>query len=181
MKIETARLYLRPYVETDLPDAFAVLGDPETMSFYPQPYSESQAAANIRDSIETFRLHGYGRFALIEKRSGGYLGDCGITIQDIDGTKEYEVGYRIGKAHWGRGYAHEAAAAVVEYGFATLALQKLCSYMASDHRQSRRVAEKLGMVLEKQYHNPRNRGLLTVVYSIYRDPSDREAVTRPSE
>jgi [ribosomal protein S5]-alanine N-acetyltransferase len=168
MIIETPRLLLRPHAETDLRDALAVLGDPETMNFYPSPYSENEVAAAIRSSIETYRLHGYGRFAVIEKASGHYVGDCGITIQDIDGAKEHEVGYRIGKARWGRGYAHEAAAAVVQYGFETLALSRLCSYMASDHLQSRRVAEKLGMVLEKQYRNPRNRDYLTCVYAIHR-------------
>lgn len=169
MKIETSRLYLRPYEEADLRDALAILGDGETMSFYPQVYSEERIAAMIRQSIETHRRHGYGRFAVIEGVSGELIGDCGITIQDIDGKEEYEVGYRVGKSRWGRGYAHEASAAVVKYGFEVLALSRLCSYMASDHRQSRRIAEKLGMTLEKQYRNPRNRDLLTCVYAIHRD------------
>lgn len=169
MKIETNRLYVRPYEEADLHDALTVLGDRETMSFYPQVYSEEQVAAMIRQSIETHRLHGYGRYAVIEKVGGEFIGDCGITIQDIDGKEEHEVGFRIGKAKWGRGYAHEAASALIKYGFDVLALGRLCSYMASDHGQSRRVAEKLGMTLEKQYRNPRNRGFLTCVYAIHRD------------
>lgn len=169
MKIETSRLYVRPYEEADLRDALAVLGDRETMSFYPQVYSEEQVAAMIRQSIETHRRYGYGRFAVIDKLSGEFIGDCGITIQDIDGKEEHEVGYRIDKSRWGRGYALEAAAAVVKYGFEVLALSRLCSYMASDHRQSRRIAEKLGMTLEKQYRNSRNRDFLTCVYEIHRD------------
>jgi len=169
MKLETSRLCLRPYAESDLHDALAVLGDRETMSFYPQVYSEEQVAAMIRQSIETHRRHGYGRLAVIEKLSGNFIGDCGLTIQDIAGIAEYEVGYRIEKSAWGRGYAHEAAAAVVKYGFDVLGLRRLCSYMASDHHQSRRIAEKLGMTLEKQYRNPRNRNYLTCVYAIHRD------------
>lgn len=169
--LETSRLLLRPYEEADLHDALSVLGDPETMSFYPQPYSERQVAAMIRQSIETYRRYGYGRFAVIEKLGGEFVGDCGITIQDIDGTQEYEVGYRIDKSRWGRGYAHEAAAALVKYGFEVLALERLCSYMASDHHQSRRIAEKLGMTLEKQYRNPRNRNFPTCVYAIHREPT----------
>jgi RimJ/RimL family protein N-acetyltransferase len=62
------------------------------MSFYPQVYSEEQVAAMIRQSIETHRRHGYGRFAVIENVSGELIGDCGITIQDIDGKQEYELG-----------------------------------------------------------------------------------------
>jgi RimJ/RimL family protein N-acetyltransferase len=108
---------------------------------------------------------------VLEKATGEFVGECGITIQDIDGVKEHEVGYKIAKEKWGRGYAHEAAAALVQYGFGTLGLSRLCSYMASDHLQSRRVAEKLGMVLEKEYRNPRNRDYLTCVYAIHRDAS----------
>ena len=107
MKIETSRLCLRPYEEADLRDALAVLGDRQTMSFYPQVYSEEQVAEMIRQSIDTHRRHGYGRFAVIENVSGDFIGDCGITIQNIDGKEEYEVGYRIDKSRWGRGYAHE--------------------------------------------------------------------------
>lgn len=64
------------------------------MSFYAQVYSEEQVAAMIRQSIETHRRHRYGRYAVIEKLSGEFIGDCGITIQDIDGEQEYEIGYR---------------------------------------------------------------------------------------
>jgi [ribosomal protein S5]-alanine N-acetyltransferase len=109
MIIETPRLRLRPYAGTDLRDAFAVLGDAETMSFYPRPYSEDEVAAIIRSAIDSYRQHGYGRFAVIETASGDFVGDCGITLQDIDGAQEHEVGYRIGKAKWGRGYAHESS------------------------------------------------------------------------
>jgi RimJ/RimL family protein N-acetyltransferase len=174
MQIETARLRLRPYVETDLSDALAVLGDSGTMSFYPQPYSEEQVAAILRKNIDSYNLHRYGLFAVIEKDSGRFVGDCGITLPNIDGKDEYEVGYRIGKAWWGRGYAPEAAAAIVTYGFGTLGLARLCSHMPADHLQSRRVAEKLGMVLEKQFLNSRNRGYLTCVYATHRDAATPE-------
>lgn len=166
MRIDTSRLWLRPYIEADIEDAFGVLGDAETMSFYPRAYSMDEVETLVRNSIQIHRERGIGRLAVGEK-DGRYIGECGITMQNIDGVEEYEVGYRIAKSHWGKGYAHEAAQAVVEYGFRTLGLSRLCSYMASDHRQSRRVAEKLGMVLEKQYHNNRNRGLLTCVYAIH--------------
>jgi len=174
MKIETSRLWLRPYTQDDIEDAVGVLGDAETMSFYPRPYSAEEVANIVRVSMETYRSAGFGRFAVIERESGSYIGECGITLQDIDGVKEQEVGYRFAKRCWGRGYAYEAAAAVVRYGFDTLRLDRLCSYMASDHHQSRRVAEKLGMRLEKQYHNARNRGYLTCVYSIHRESAETD-------
>jgi RimJ/RimL family protein N-acetyltransferase len=169
MRIETSRLWLRPYTEDDIEDAIGVLGDAETMSFYPRSYSPEEVANIVRASMATYQSHGFGRFAVIAREAGCYIGECGITLQDIEGVKEHEVGYRFAKRHWGQGYAREAAAAVVRYGFETLGLSRLCSYMASGHHQSRRVAEKLGMRLEKQYHNERNRGYLTCVYSIHRE------------
>jgi RimJ/RimL family protein N-acetyltransferase len=103
----------------------------------------------------------------MDKHSGEYVGDCGITIQVIDGEEEFEVGYRVRKEYWGQAFAPEAARAMVEYGFKKLGLKKLCSYMAKDHHQSRRTAEKAGMMLQKEYRNPNNRDILTTVYAIY--------------
>ena len=166
--IETERLVLRPYELGDLTDAMCVLGDPLTMSFYQQPYTEKQVRDFICRNVATFKEGGYGLFAVIEKETETFAGDCGITIQDIDGAKEFEIGYRLGRQHWGQGYAPEAAAAVRDYGFQALSLKKLCSYMPSNHTQSRRVAEKIGMKIEKEFINPRNRNLPTTVYSIFK-------------
>jgi len=166
MKIETARLILRPFQESDFENAKSVWGDRETMSFYPQPYSDERIKEVIFKQISTFEIEKYGLFAVLEKSGGSYIGDCGITIQNIDGIDEFEIGYRIKKECWGLGYAAEAALAVKKYGFETLKLKKLCSYMESSHKQSRRVAEKIGMKLEKEYSNPNNRNLPTTVYSI---------------
>lgn len=183
MEIETKRLILRPFRWEDLEEEFSVVGDPETMSFYPRAYTREQVAEIITKNIRTFETSGYGLFAVIDKRSGEYVGDCGITIQIIDGEEEFEVGYRIRKEYWGQGLAPEAARAMIDYGFKHLGLQKLYSYMAKDHHQSRRTAEKAGMTLQKEYRNPRNRDILTTVYAIHRkdepvvshQPSQRSA------
>ncbi|MDF1739618.1 MAG: GNAT family N-acetyltransferase [Verrucomicrobiales bacterium] len=167
MKIETERLILRPFREEDLDDELSIVGDADTMSFYRRPYTREEVAGIIARNIETFEASGYGMFAVIDKQSGEYLGDCGITIQLIDGVEEFEVGYRIRKEKWGRGIAPEAARAMIQYGFRDLGLAKLCSYMTKDNRQSRRAAEKAGMTLQKEYRNPRNRDLPTTVYAVY--------------
>lgn len=165
LPIETARVILRPYRLSDLNDAHGVLGDRETMVYYPEPYSQEYVKRIIEKNIATFSSRGFGMMAVIEKASDRFIGDCGITIQSIDGQEEFEIGFRISKLQWGLGYAPEAANAVKRYGFENLQLQKLYCHMASDHVQSRRVAEKIGMKLEKEFRNPRNRGFLTAVYS----------------
>ena len=166
--IETKRLILRPFEESDFEDLKSVWGDSETMSFYAEIHSEEKMKEIISEQIHTFQKYGYGLFVVKEKENGLFIGDCGITTQDIDGVEEYEIGYRIKKDHWGLGYASEAARAVKEYAFENLKLERLCSYMESSHQQSRRVAEKIGMKLEKEYSNPNNRNLPTTVYSITR-------------
>jgi RimJ/RimL family protein N-acetyltransferase len=166
-RVETERLYLRPYEEGDLEDAVRILGDASTMSFYPEPFSREKVQKVVLNNIKTYQKHGYGMFAMIRKEDEVFMGDCGITVQNIDGVNEFEIGYRIGKEFWGNGYAPEAAAAIRDYGFDVLQLKKLCSYMPSHHVQSRRVAEKTGMNLEKTFKNPRNRDIETAVYSIH--------------
>ena len=174
MEIETERLILRPFREEDLDDEFSIAGDSDTMSFYPRAFTKEEVAEIIAKNIRTFETSGYGLFAVMDKHSGEYVGDCGITIQTIDGEEELEVGYRVRKEYWGQGFAPEAARAMVEYGFKKLGLKKLCSYMAKDHHQSRRTAEKAGMTLQKEYRNPNNRDILTTVYAIYN--KDEQAV-----
>jgi len=178
MIIETERLVLRPFREEDLDDELSVVGDAETMSFYPNPYSKEDVEKIIAKNIRTFESKGYGLFSVTEKQTGDYIGDCGITLQIIDGEDQLEVGYRIRKESWGHGFAPEAARAMVEYGFKHLGLKKLYSYMAKDHHQSRRTAEKAGMTLEKEYVNPRNRDILTSVYSIYKNDESNSASVR---
>jgi len=164
--IETDRLILRPLEESDFEALKSIWGDGETMSFYAEPYSDERIKEIIFKQITTYQNDGFGLFAVLDKTNGSLIGDCGITIQHIDGVDEFEIGYHIRKQHWGLGYAAEAAGAIKRYGFEVLKIDKLCSYMETKHKQSRRVAEKIGMKVEKEYRNPRNRNLDTIVYSI---------------
>ena len=107
-----------------------------------------------------------GFFAVFLKNSNILIGNCGISIQNIDGINEFEIGYYFNKNHWGLGYASEATIAMKHYGFKNLNLKKLCSYITKDNFASRAVAEKNGMKLEKLYNNPLYRNLPTTVYSI---------------
>ena len=166
--IHTERLSLRPYQNEDLDQVLSFLGDSETMSFYPSPFSREKVIEMIERNIETWRKSSFGLMIVVEKGCEEIVGDCGITIQNIDERDEHEVGYRFDRRVWGRGYASEAAIAIIRYGFKTLGLAKLSSYMPSDHLQSRRVAEKVGMGFEKEYRNSKNRDKLTSVYSMIR-------------
>ena len=164
--INTRRLRLRPYVLADLDSVHRFLGDPDTMNFYPLPYTREKVASVIERNQKTWEESQFGLMVVIEKLSNEVVGDCGITVQTIDGVNEFEVGYRFAKEFWGKGFGGEVASAVIQYGFQTLGLRRLCSYMPASHRQSRRVAEKVGMTLEKTFRNTNNGNVLTSVYSM---------------
>ena len=163
--IQTERLMLRPYRPDDITPLFEIFSDEENMAFYPKPYSIEEVETIIIKNMKSYETDRIGFFAVIHNDSSKLIGNCGITNQNIDGVQEYEIGYHIHKNYWNIGYATEAACAMMEYGFSTLQLTKLCSYMAEDHTISRMVAENMGMTIEKKYLNPKNRNLPTTVYS----------------
>lgn len=164
--LKTDRLTLRELDHSDHEALMAILSDKETMSHYPAPYTSEEVTTFIQKNIERYKRINCGLWACELIKTNELIGDCGITIQNIDGVNEYEIGYHFHKEHWGNGYATETATAVKDYGFENLGLTKLCSYMAEDHLASRNVAERNGMKIEKRFLNPRNRNFPTVVYSI---------------
>ena len=172
--LETQRLILRPFAAGDLEALYRILSDPITMHFWPTPFSREQAEGWLNRHLSSYRDLGFGRLAVMLKESGELIGVCGIRRADIDGKVENDLGYIIFHPFWQRGYATEAAAACLRYGLETLQLQRVCANMAVDHQASRRVAEKIGMTLERTFHNRRNRDILTCLYSLEaRGPSRR--------
>ncbi|HEX9372557.1 MAG TPA: GNAT family N-acetyltransferase [Roseiflexaceae bacterium] len=163
--LETPRLILRPLRPDDLDVLYSILSDPITMSFWPAPFSGEQVQAWIERAIAHEHEHGFGRRAVVLKTSGELIGDCGLRRAELDGAIENDLGYILFRDHWRRGYAAEAAAACLAHGFGALRLDRICANMPADHLASRRVAERIGMRLEKQYHNRRNRGILTCLYA----------------
>ena len=166
--IETKRLILRQFQADDEADLHRILSDPITMSFWPSPFSREASRDWLNRNMGSYGEHGFGRLAVILKESNELIGDCGIMKGEIDGQPENDLGYIIFHTFWSRGYATEAAGACKTYGFAKLNLDRICANMPADHWASRRIAEKIGMRLEKQFHNRRNRNILTCLYAIER-------------
>jgi [ribosomal protein S5]-alanine N-acetyltransferase len=165
MLLESQRLIIRPYTPEDVQKLYGVLSDPETMAFWPKPFSLSQVEDWIHHRGIAKYGDGMGRCGVFLKKTGDLVGDAGIVSQDIDGKPEYDLGYIIHAKYWGHGYGGEAAAEIMRYGFEELQLPRLCANMPAEHISSRRVAEKLGMLLEKEFINRRNRDVLTCLYS----------------
>lgn len=161
--IETERLLIREFTEDDVEEFGKIITDKETMKFFPSPYKKGDVIKWIRFCIESYRSLGHSFWAVIRKKDNRFLGDCGITIQSIDGEKLPEVGYHFNKEFWGKGYATEAAKACIEYGFKNFNYPSLYSYMTKDNTPSQCVAKRAGMEFVKEFTRD---NLNLVVYNI---------------
>jgi len=128
----------------DLDSMSALLGDPVVMTYYPAPRSRGEAAQWIAWNDANYAKHGYGLW-IVETHDGEFLGDCGLTWQDVNGQCELEVGYHMRTDVQGRGYATEAAAACKDFARDVLHVQRLVAIIHPENLSSRRVAEKIGM------------------------------------
>ncbi|GAA1714506.1 GNAT family N-acetyltransferase [Isoptericola hypogeus] len=140
----TTRLRFREMNPADLDEMAALLGDPVVMAYYPVPKTRQEAAAWIAWSRECYTEHGHGLW-LIETYDGDFVGDCGLTWQQVNGAPRLEVGYHVRTARQGLGYATEAAAACRDFARDVLGAGELVAIVHPDNVASRRVAEKIGM------------------------------------
>ncbi|WP_299225947.1 GNAT family N-acetyltransferase [uncultured Psychroserpens sp.] len=152
--LETDRLELRTLNYNDVTLLYPILSDEKTMAFYPSTYNIEKVTRWINKSINSYRTNGFGLWAVILKETNTFIGQCGISLQDINGNIVPEIGYQIDKHYWNKGYAAEAAFGCLKYGFQTLKLDELFIHTYIKNKPSQRVAEKIGMsknfVYEKQ-------------------------------
>lgn len=149
---ETDRMYLRPLRMSDVDDLLGIFSDPEAMRYYPGTKNRIEAEEWVRWNLRSYREHGFGLWAAILKDSDEFAGQCGLVAQEVEGKDEVEIGYLFLRRFWGRGLATEAARGCRDYGFDHLGCHRLVSLIAPGNLASRRVAEKVGMNLEKQIH-----------------------------
>ena len=148
--LETSRLILREFDPDDADALARTLSDAETMRYYPAPLDRPGVEAWISRNLRRYQEHGHGLWAMILKSSGELVGDCGLTVQDVDGQNEIEIGYQVRRDLWQQGLATEAARACRDYGFARLPVDRLISLIRRENLPSRRVAEKNGMTVWKE-------------------------------
>jgi RimJ/RimL family protein N-acetyltransferase len=161
--ITTGRLALYEMTAGDLDDMAALLGDPEVMTYYPRPKSRDEALGWIEWNRESYREFGFGLWVVRLRDSGAFVGDCGLTWQSVDGAREIEVGYHVRRAEQGSGYATEAASAALAFARDVVGASRLVALVHPRNQASRRVAEKIGMRLERRTRDGSGRPV--VVYS----------------
>jgi [ribosomal protein S5]-alanine N-acetyltransferase len=148
----TARLILRHFHILDREAMFQVFGDPEVMRFGDGVQTEEWIDSWLRTCLERYyQSWGFGPYAVVEQRNEAVIGYCGLFyFQDINGQPEVEIGYRLARAAWGRGYATEAVMAVRDVAFHTLGIRRLIAIIDPANTASIRVAQKVGMRYEQE-------------------------------
>jgi len=167
--IETERLILKQFCEADAKYLLELNSDPDVTRYV------GEGAFNSLDEIYAFiknygqyEKYKMGRLNMFDKQTGEFIGWCGLKfLEDID---QVDLGYRLLKRHWGKGYATEASIACLDYGFNTLNLQKIIGTAMKENTASINVLEKLGL---KYSHDTNDHGQLCVVYTITKDDGNR--------
>ena len=175
MVLETERLIVREYTMDDFDALHEILSDAETMKYYPKPYDEEGVRRWIRWCMDSYQAYGFGLWALELKSTGEFIGDCGISMQRIDGELLPEIGYHVHKKYWRQGYAKEACAAVKDWLFTHTAYASVYSYMNRENVASSATARANGMTRIKEYPDGDE---VLAVYAITRDAWKGEGLSR---
>ena len=151
--LETERLTLRHLEMEDLDALHRLYRDPEMRKHFPDG---TLTLDETRDELEWF-LHGHpdkpelGLWATVDRRTGAFLGRCGLLPWTIDGKPEVELAYMIDKSRWGEGLATEAAHAIIQHARTQLGLTRLICLIMPGNVASAAVARKVGMTFEREY------------------------------
>jgi [ribosomal protein S5]-alanine N-acetyltransferase len=164
--LESDRMALRRMEMSDVDDLMGIFSDPVAMRYYPGTKSRQEVEEWVRWTLESYRDHGFGLWVALLKDSGKFAGQCGLTVQEVEGKEEVEIGYLFLREFWGRGLATEAARAARDHGFHALGYERLVSLIDPGNLPSRRVAERVGLKLEKEVWK-RNKNIC--VYAISKD------------
>jgi RimJ/RimL family protein N-acetyltransferase len=142
--LETERLSLRPFREDDVSALFGLLQEPDVFRFVGDRRAPTlqETWRAVAGWIGHWAMRGYGQWAVEERGSGRFVGRAGI-INPAEWPGP-EVGYLLGRAWWGRGYATEAASAAMDWGFQQIGFDDLISLIDPDNKASVAVATRLG-------------------------------------
>jgi RimJ/RimL family protein N-acetyltransferase len=168
---ETERLTLRGWRPDDLDVLAAMNGDPEVMRYIMDGSvrGREQSAVGLRKMMAHWDEHGYGLFAVEVRETGELIGWAGLAVPEFlpEVMPAVEIGWRFGRRFWGQGYATEAAAAALWFGFADRGLDRVVSIRHVGNDRSARVMAKLGLVHD-----------FDTVVPVYDQPVAVHAITR---
>ncbi|MER9594100.1 GNAT family N-acetyltransferase [Mesorhizobium sp. M0244] len=153
MELRTERLLLRKWRDDDVELIARLVQDPKAGQYLGRFVDRAAIDAWIKSEREHFERYGYGLFAMERLEAPGFIGFCGLVNVSYQApfTPAVEMYWRVASDQWGQGYASEAAAAVVAFGFEKAKLNQVVAIAAVENTASRRVMERIGMS-----HNPKD-------------------------
>ncbi|MGO3694113.1 GNAT family N-acetyltransferase [Marinobacter sp.] len=155
-EFETKRLRLRQWQESDLEPFAALNADPQVMEFFPEPLGR-QASNDMAEKIRTLiEQRGWGVWAVEVKGTEPFIGFCGLHVPTarLPFSPCVEIGWRLSSAHWGKGYASEAARGALVVAFQQLGLPEIVSFTTTGNQRSRRVMERIGLKYSGEFEHP---------------------------
>lgn len=156
--IETRRLILRPFRNGDSNAFYQLNSDPEVMRYFPAPMTREESDAVLETLIERGQA-GDLTFRAVTLKAGHFLGLAGLNRPRFEAPFMpcVEVGWRLARASWGRGYATEAAEGALDYGFGELHLREIVAFATPLNERSIRVMERIGMIRDEEgdFEHPR--------------------------
>lgn len=145
--LETDRMILRPYEAADIDAMAAMFDDPEVTAFTYLGRRDRAQTQTVLDGYMSFLAeHGWGMLAMLDRTTGEYLGEVGLFVSPMGSVA---LRYALARAGWGKGYATEASAAVIDDTFDRLGLDRLVAGVKFENPASLRVVEKLGFVYQE--------------------------------
>lgn len=154
--VETSRLILRQWKESDHEPYIQMNQDKEVMEFFPSTLTRDESLAQIVRLSEHIAEYGYGFFAVEKKDNHQFIGFTGLSNPrfQTDFTPCVEIGWRLSKANWNQGFATEAAKVCLQFGFDNLKLSEIYSFTSVHNTRSEEVMKKIGMIKEGEFDHP---------------------------
>ncbi|MDR0217644.1 MAG: GNAT family N-acetyltransferase [Enterobacteriaceae bacterium] len=152
IELETDRLWLRGWKEEDKEPFFRLNSDPEVMEFFPNILTKEQSNALADNCMRKFEMQGgWGLWAVELKQSGEFMGFVGLNIPALEFpfSPFVEIGWRLDKAFWGKGYTGEAARNIFDFAFTETDLDEIVAFTSLQNYRSESVMKKLGMIKDE--------------------------------
>ena len=154
--IETPRLILRPWRDSDFAPFAELCADPVVMRFLRGPLTREQSDAYVRRVQQHWADHGFGKWVVEAPGVASFIGAIGLSNVQYEAsfTPAVEIAWRLQQRFWGQGYATEAARAAMQDGYTRVGLREIVAVTALGNIPSQRVMERLGMTRTIEYDHP---------------------------
>ncbi len=172
--LETPRLVLREMAAGDLDFIATMLADPRVSRYYERTFSRADSEGWLRRQLDRYRRDGHGLWLVVARDTAAPVGQVGLTFQEVEGTRQPEIGWLLHSPFWGRGFATEAASATRDAAFELWHYDEVISLIRPENTASQRVAGRIGMVPGRhvQFH-----AFDHIVFSCTRRPATGERAT----